>query len=161
MAGAVDIAVSVVALGLLGRVAWIDFCTLRIPNRDVLILLVVCLVLVVPGVTPAGFANLVPGALLFGLGVLFWLLRMMGAGDAKLFLPLGILVGWQGVLIFAIGLLPFSLLLLALVALGKRGWMGQEFLGRRLAEIGQTRGLPYGVPIAAAGTAAVLWRLAA
>lgn len=156
----IDIAVSALSLALLARVAWIDFCTLRIPNREVLLLLALSAVLLVPGVTAAGPANLVPGLLLFGLGVVFWLLRMMGAGDAKLFLPLGMLVGWDGVLIFAVGLLPFSLLLLGLMSLGKRGAMGQGFVAQRLAEIARTRGIPYGVPMAAAGFAAVLWRLA-
>ncbi len=155
----VDIVVSALSLVLLARIAWIDFSTLRIPNRDVLALLALSVVLVVPGVTGAGMANLVPGILLFGLGVLFWLFRMMGAGDAKLFLPLGILIGWDGILIFAVGLLPFSLVLLGLISLGKRGLAGQGAIGRRLAELSQVGGIPYGVPMAAAAFVAVLWRL--
>lgn len=155
-----DIAVSALSLALLARIAWIDFLTLRIPNRDVLVLLALSLVFLLPGVTQAGLANLVPGLLLFLLGVLFWLLRMMGAGDAKLFLPLGILIGWDGVLVFALGLLPFSLLLLAFVKLGRKGALGQGSIARRLAEIGASGGIPYGVPMAAAGAAGVIWRLA-
>lgn len=156
----IDIAVSALSLALLARVAWIDFCTLRIPNREVLLLLALSLPLLIPGVTQPGLANLVPGLLLFVLGVVFWLLRMMGAGDAKLFLPLGFLVGWDGVLIFAICLLPFSLVLLGLMKLAKRGALGSGFVARRLGEIATTRGIPYGVPMAASGFAAVLWRLA-
>lgn len=152
-------AVSLAALVLLARVAWIDFCTLRIPNREVLVLIALSAILLLPGVTQAGFANLVPGLLLFVLGVVFWLLRMMGAGDAKLFFPLGILIGWNGVLVFALGLLPFSLVLLGFVKLARKGLLGQGFVARRLAEIATSGGVPYGVPMAAAGAVAIFWRL--
>lgn len=155
----IDPVVSILALALLVRIGLIDFRTLRIPNRDVLVLLALTLVLLVPGVTGAGLANLVPGLLLFGLGIVFWLFRMMGAGDAKLFLPLGILVGWNGVAVFALGLLPFSMVLLVCVIMAKRGWMGQGAIGQRLAEIARVGGVPYGVPMAASGVVAVLWRL--
>lgn len=164
MPGMVDIAASGVAVVLLARIAWIDFQTLRIPNRDVLWLVAVTAVLLLPGVTPAGWANLVPALILFLLGVVFWLLRAMGAGDAKLFFPLGILVGWQGIGLFALCLLPFSLLFLALAKLAAAGKLvqgssGQGGLAARLAEIGRGRGIPYGVPMAFAATAATLWRL--
>ncbi|AWB49516.1 hypothetical protein HYN69_14310 [Gemmobacter aquarius] len=159
MPGIVDLAVSGIAMALLARIAWIDFQTLRIANRDVLVLIGTVAVLVVPGVTPYGWANLLPGVILFALGVLFWLLRSMGAGDAKLFFPLGILIGWQGIATFALCLLPFSLLFLGLAKLGAAGRLGQGGLATRLATIGRGRGIPYGVPMAFSAIAATLWRL--
>lgn len=156
----VNIAVSGMALLVLARIAWIDFVSFRIPNRDVLVLMAVTAPLLLPGVTPEGWLNIWPALLLFILGVLFWLARAMGAGDAKLFFPLGILIGWQGVAVFAIALLPFSLVFLALARMGRRGWLGQGPLGVRLGEIGAARGIPYGVPMAFAAAAATVWRLA-
>ena len=159
MTGLVDIAASGVSVALLARIAWTDFRTLRIPNRDVLILTAITAVLLLPGVTPEGWVNIIPALLLFGLGVLFWLFRMMGAGDAKLFFPLGILIGWEGAGLFAVALLPLSLVFLLLAKLGTRGALGQGAVAARLAEIGKGRGIPYGVPMAFAGIAAVIWRL--
>lgn len=159
MPGIVDLAASGIALALLARIAWIDFQTLRIANRDVLVLIAVVAVLIVPGVTPYGWANLIPAVVLFALGVLFWLFRSMGAGDAKLFFPLGILIGWQGIAMFALCLLPFSLLFLVLAKLGAAGKLGQGGLAARLATIGRGRGIPYGVPMAFSASAATLWRL--
>lgn len=161
MPGLVDIAASGIAVALLVRIACIDFQTLRIPNRDVLVLIAVVAVLLLPGVTPYGWANLVPGLILFALGVLFWLFRAMGAGDAKLFFPLGILIGWQGTGLFALCLLPASVVFLALAKLAAAGRLGQGRVAGRLATIGRGRGIPYGVPMAASGVAATLWRLAA
>lgn len=161
MTGVIDLAVSGLALVLLARTAATDFWTLRIPNRDVLVLTALAAPLALPVVTAEGWANLVPAALLFGLGVLFWLLRMMGAGDAKLFFPLGLLVGWPGVAVFAVTLLPWSLGFLGLTKLAGAGRLGQGTRAARLAEIGRGRGIPYGVPMALAGATGVVWRLAA
>lgn len=160
MSSRIDLVVSVLCIGLLLRLAWIDFQTFRIPNRDVLLLTGLASVLLVPGVTPDGLANLVPGLMLFGLGFAFWLMRAMGAGDAKLFFPLGIIVGWPGMAVFAAALLPFSLLLLAFTRLAARRKTASGRLMTRLGVIGRGRGIPYGVPLALAGGTAVLWRLA-
>lgn len=156
----IDLGLSCLALGVLARIAWTDFRTLRIPNRDVLVLTACVLPLLIPGVTPEGWSNIVPALLLFVLGVIFWLFRMMGAGDAKLFFPLGVLIGWQGVAVFAICLMPLSLVFLALAKLASRGLLGQGAFAARLAEIGRGRGIPYGVPMALAAAVGVVWRLA-
>ncbi|MBB6224931.1 Flp pilus assembly protein protease CpaA [Rhizobium leguminosarum] len=47
------------------------------------------------------------GLLMFMLGVVLWAFRLFGAGDAKLFLPIGLFVGWHE-------MLPFAFLLLVL-----------------------------------------------
>lgn len=145
--GPVAIALTLAAGGWLLVIAWRDFWTLRISNKDVAILLVLA------GATraalgfPGGWADLAAGAILFVLGVVFWFLRMMGAGDAKLYLPLGILIGWQGLFPFAMVLLPMSLLFLALAAAGPRVLPQQSAIGARLAQIRARRTIPYGVPM--------------
>lgn len=160
MAGWIHLAVSAVAVGLLARIALTDFRTLRIPNRDVLVLTAVTGILLLPGVTPEGWTTIGLALLLFGLGVTFWLLSAMGAGDAKLFFPLGLLIGWQGAGIFAVSLLPFSLVFLGLAKLALRERLGQGAFAARMAEIGRGRGIPYGVPMALAATLATVWRIA-
>ena len=107
------------------------------------------------------WSDLGAAGLLFVLGVIFWLVRMFGAGDAKLFFPIGLYIGW-------IGLLPFSVLLVAagalsaiLLKLPMPLPLQFSFFFMRLDEIRKTKKIPYGVVmvIAAVGTIALrLWR---
>ncbi|HEX9858803.1 MAG TPA: hypothetical protein VGA75_10650, partial [Paracoccaceae bacterium] len=86
--------------------------------------------------------------------------RLMGAGDAKLYLPLGILIGWDGLAPFVIFLLLASLLFLALLWWARRFSAGRWGAARRLKEIAAGRGVPYAVPMAFAAILAALPRLA-
>lgn len=140
-------------------IAWHDFCTLKIRNKHVVALSLGAALLLLPGVSDFGLANLIPAVLLFVLGVVFWLFRMMGAGDAKLFFPVGLIVGLAGAAIFAALLLPASLITLALIWAGSKGWLGQGFIGRRLKEIKRMGGVPYAVPMFLATLGSVLPRL--
>lgn len=147
-----DLAATGLALACAGwmlRIAWRDFWTLRISNRDVAVLLAMALLTRAAMGFPGGWADLAAGALLFVMGVLFWLMRMMGAGDAKLYLPLGILIGWAGLVPFAVLLLPVSLIFMGLVALGPRVLPGGWAAVARLAQIRAQRRVPYGVPMVA------------
>ena len=143
----------------MGWIAWHDFCTLKIRNTHVVALSLGAALLLLPGVSDFGLANLIPAVLLFVLGVIFWLFRMMGAGDAKLFFPVGLIVGLEGAAIFAVLLLPASLLTLLAIWAGAKGWLGQGFVGRRLQAIRRLGGVPYAVPIFLATFGAVLPRL--
>ena len=152
-------ALALVACGWLLVIAWRDFWTLRIGNKDVAILLALAALTRAAMGFPGGWADLAAGLILFVLGVVFWLLRMMGAGDAKLYLPLGILIGWQGLLPFALLLLPVSVAVLGLMALGRRTLPPASRLGQRLQAIAARRAIPYGVPmvIAAIISLAMIW----
>ena len=114
------------AILLFGYAAVSDFKSWRIPNWTILALIAVYAVgtAVKTVVAPTNVLSLLEAhhaaegffdvhaiwsdlgaaGLLFVLGVIFWLVRMFGAGDAKLFFPIGLYIGW-------IGLLPFSVLL--------------------------------------------------
>ncbi|MEZ5685967.1 MAG: A24 family peptidase [Paracoccaceae bacterium] len=117
---ALHIAVMLGAVFYLLRIAVVDFRTLRISNRDNLIMAGLALAaLALRGPASLG-GDLIAGGALFLLGLLFWLRGAMGAGDAKLFPSLGVLVGWQGLSAFAILLLAASILLLAAIKLGPR-----------------------------------------
>jgi prepilin peptidase CpaA len=148
-----------VGLILLARIAWIDFRTFRIPNRDVAVLLAVAVAQWFALTGGTDMADLLAGLFLFVLGFLFWFFRLMGAGDAKLFLPLGIMIGWSHLLVFALCLLPASLLCLLGLRLARRWAPEGGALGGRLQEIARMKGVPYAVPLLMAALPALLPRL--
>jgi prepilin peptidase CpaA len=138
------------------RIAWVDFQTLKISNRDVLLLVPPALILAATRHDAGLLADLGAGGLLFAVGLLAWLLRMMGAGDAKLYLPLGLAVGWNGLAFYAVGLLVASLLMLVTFRLGRFFPAGP--LRERMADLRARRMYPYGVPMSLAAIGAMVLR---
>lgn len=128
------------------RIAYHDFQTHRIRNLDVLVLVGLFLLWSATNGFQGFVEHLISGALLFVIGYGFWLLRLMGGGDAKLFFPAGLLVGWQGLGIFALALFAFSFLALLVLKSGI-GSRGSGQLSKRLRVIRDSSKVPYGVPI--------------
>lgn len=149
----------VLAVILLLYVAWVDFWTLKVRNASVLALLAVYLVFSVT----EGFVSLAPdlfaAVLLFLLGLIFWLIGKMGAGDAKLFFPLGLFVGHAGLVPFAVGLIAGTFLLL--LALRAPSDAAQGAAARRLVELRRTGRVPYAVPMVIGGLTALIFRIVA
>jgi Flp pilus assembly protein protease CpaA len=83
-----------------------------------------------------------------------WKREQMGAGDVKLAVLAGLIVGAKTGLLFSAILLLLSLLLLALLHLadGKRGW-----LGKRFTHFAQTGRVPYGCVLALASALCMWW----
>ncbi len=146
-----------------------DLRTRRIPNVVVLVLLTTGIVYSTwrSPVTP-GLVRGVEGMLVgFALWFPFYLLRLLGAGDVKLFAGAGAWLGPAGAVSAA---LVAALVggVLALVVLAARGEVGKVLarLGIRLALLrggsapalagGANDGLPYGVAMAV-GAAVVAW----
>lgn len=151
-------AVMLGAVFYLLRIALVDFRTLRISNRDNLIMASLALAaLALRGQASLG-ADLIAGGALFVLGLLFWLRGAMGAGDAKLFPSLGVLIGWNGLSPFAVLLLLASILLLIAIKLGPR-FLPEGGLAARLSELRAKGAAPYGVPLALAGAGTIAARL--
>lgn len=152
-----EIAVTCAVLVLLGWIAWRDFQTLLIRNRAILALtLLYVLLLALRG--GAGWSgDLAAGLLLFLVGLAAWLARMMGAGDAKLYLPLGLLMGFDGLLSFAVlfVILTFAIALLLPVA---RRSTTQTPPWPRLREIEAAGKVPYAVPMILASVPAIVMR---
>lgn len=146
------------SLIFLCRIAWVDFMTLRIRNTDVMVLLGMALLLWLARSGGREWIDLLAGVFLFLLGFVFWALRMMGAGDAKLFLPLGVLIGWSNLMVFAIALLPASLLTLGIFLVARFLPEG-GLVGGRVRQIARTRGVPYAVPLLLATIPALLPQL--
>lgn len=139
-------------IGFLALIAWRDFLTFRIKNRDVLILSgLVAGLLLLRGIEtslPALLPDLLAGILLFSLGFLMWLIGAMGAGDVKLYLPLGVLIGWALLPVYVVFLLVASVLMLVAVWLGRRFPSDRGRFRARLTEISRTKAVPYAVPMA-------------
>ncbi|MGC9370862.1 MAG: prepilin peptidase [Paracoccaceae bacterium] len=145
------LAISTLVILVYGHVAWTDFVRFRIRNQMVLLLL---------GLYPLfglaqGWADLrgdlVAGLVLFGMGFGFWLAGLMGAGDAKLALPVGLFCGIKGLLPYAVLLLAFSLAMLVLFRLGRRPGQRRSHVGRRLREMAELGQVPYAIPMLCAG----------
>lgn len=135
------------SIGLLIYLAYLDFWYLKLPNR-IIAALTLCAVLYV-WLSPDRLwqTALLAALLLFAMGTVFWLLRLMGAGDAKLMLPLGILIDLSGFIAFAIGLLGFTLMLYVTIKLASKDPNSQHVVIRRLSEINNQGKVPFGLPL--------------
>ncbi|MCG5481021.1 prepilin peptidase [Sinorhizobium alkalisoli] len=169
--------VTIAGVFLLLYAAWSDFRLWKIPNGVVLALIVVyalgatlrlmeakeaggALGLLMEqdlGATLFSFAgiggDLAAGLLLFALGFTLWCFRLFGAGDAKLFLPIGLFVGWYGMLPFSIFLLIGGVLTMLALKLPMPLQFAHYAVIMRLQEIRATRKIPYGVIMVAAALA--------
>lgn len=151
-----DFAVAAAAIAVLLLVAWRDFQVYRITNVSVLVLIGLALASLVLDNGVGLTARLAVTGILFTLGFVFWLLGLMGAGDAKLFLPIGLLLEWDQLMIFAIALLVLSFMAALVVVLPIAKHANRPGLIGRLAEIKQTGMFPFGVPIALAAIIAMM-----
>ncbi|MGO7581630.1 prepilin peptidase [Rhizobium ruizarguesonis] len=137
--------------------AWTDFRTWKIPNAIVLALVAlyalrtVTAILGSQDVGAALFASsgiggdVGAGLLMFILGVMLWAFRLFGAGDAKLFLPIGLFVGWHGMLPFSFLLLVLGIVTLLVLRLPVPLRVAHLAFFMRIEEIRASRKVPYGV----------------
>jgi len=137
--------------------AWTDFRTWKIPNTLVLALVTlyalraVAVILGSEDVGASLFAStgiggdVGAGLLMFTLGVVLWGFRLFGAGDAKLFLPIGLFVGWHGMLPFSFLLLVLGVVTLLILRLPVPLPVAHLAFFMRIEEIRASRKVPYGV----------------
>ena len=158
-----EIIMAIAAAALIVTAAWQDFRTWKIRNWTVLALLAVyALLALLRWLMPSDglldelgprspiYGDLAAGLLLFAIGFVLWALKMLGAGDAKLFLPVGLFVGLEFLFPFgvalAVGAVVVAVALKFPVPLHYQVWP----TAARLEEIRKTGKVPYGVLIAAA-----------
>jgi prepilin peptidase CpaA len=142
--------------GLLSHLAHQDFWHLKLPNPSIAALLLAVLGYIWIKYYPSWQPNLIAGGILFIMGIVFWLFGLMGAGDAKLMLPLGILIGIAGFLVFAIALIAYTLLLLIIIKLAKHLRNAQQTTLHRLYTIAEQGKVPFGIPLIAATATVVV-----
>ncbi|MQW88256.1 prepilin peptidase [Sinorhizobium saheli] len=149
--------ITAIATLLFLHAAWSDFRFWRIPNAVILALVAVYAVGATAGMLAAedvgaalfsstGIAgDIGAGLLLFILGFALWSFRLFGAGDAKLFLPIGLFLGWHGMLPFAVFLLIGGIATLLALKLPMPLQLAHYSVAMRIEEIRSTRKIPYGV----------------
>ncbi|MEY9324331.1 prepilin peptidase [Sinorhizobium fredii] len=155
---------------LLLYAAWSDFRLWKIPNAIVLALIAVYALhaalqlLTAEDVGAALFSSsgiagdVGAGLLLFTLGFGLWSFKLFGAGDAKLFLPIGLFIGWHGMLPFAVFLLIGGMAALLILKLPMPLQLAHFSVVMRLEEIRTTRKIPYGVIMVAAALPVIALR---
>ncbi len=136
--------------------AYKDFTTWKIPNR--LIFLAVGLYipyavssqLAASQTLAAPISDLAAAALLFAIGFGFWAAKLFGAGDAKLFFPIGLFLGWPLLLVFALNLVVFAVIIWLALKWPLPPIIRTTAIGMRIDEIRTTGKVPYGVVMVAA-----------
>ncbi|MER9303479.1 prepilin peptidase [Mesorhizobium sp. M0496] len=148
----------VLAIPLLARIAWLDFTTQKISNRDVLLLL--CLgagSLLLLALRSGSWWDIGlsagAGLLLFVALFPFWALRKIGAGDVKLLAVVPLLIGGSGLLVFSVLLLVFAL---ATAVVVKSPFLLPQGAFRVYVQHLDRKGVvPFGVPISIASICAI------
>ena len=156
----ISVAAQCAAILLMVWVAWYDVRHYAIRNKIVLAMLALYLVAQGALFFPNWRPDLVAGGILFGIGLVMWLMRGLGAGDAKLMFPLGLHLSYVGLLPFSFLLLIVSVLLFVAIQLAFR--LGATSgLGGWLARMKTSRRVPYGLVLAVAAipvlTLRVIW----
>ncbi|WP_246676132.1 pilus assembly protein CpaA [Mesorhizobium sp. B2-5-4] len=162
----------IAAAGLILIAAWQDFIAWKIRNWTVLTLVAdYALLALIRWAGPPGAGilagidsdsplqgDLAAGLLLLTIGFALWALRMLGAGDAKLFFPIGLFVGLNHLFSFAVGLAAGG----AVVSLALQFPVPLRYQAcsalSRIEEIRKSRKVPYGVIMAAAALIAMYLR---
>ena len=129
------------SLAVLAAIAVQDMRTLRISNAALAVLMGFAITVVLTRPDPALGLDAATGFGMLALGLIYWSRGWMGGGDAKLFLPVGLLVGQGGVMVFALGLLGAGTVMFLRVR-KREGWA-------------QT-GVPFAVPVFFAAVAGCL-----
>ena len=154
-----DIARLVVAAALSGVLCWAsvsDVRDRRIPNRAVLAVIALFGVWTLLDAGGGLLSGVLAAALGFTVGYALYLLKVMGAGDVKLFSAAALFagIGYLPALTLVMALTGGAMALASFAARPRRAAVMVALRGR--GDFG--RGIPYGVAISA-GCAVVVWGL--
>ena len=142
-----------IAILLLAGIAWRDFTTQKIRNRDVLLLLCLGVGGLLLLSLQSGYwwdmgLSALAGLLLFVALFPFWTLRKIGAGDVKLMAAMPFLMGGSGLIVFSALLLVFAL---ATALIVRNPLMLPQSAFRLYVQHLDRKGVvPFGVPISLA-----------
>ena len=135
-----------------------DFLSWKISNSTVLAATAAYIPVAVAGLLagPALAVKVDPisalgaAAILFTIGFVLWMGKMLGAGDVKLMFPVGLFTGLEYLLPFALGLIFVAVIALLAMKLPLPARLGHTMVGMRLDEIRRSGKVPYGVVMVAA-----------
>lgn len=150
------------AVPLLARIAWLDFTTQKISNRDVLLLLclgagsLLLLSLQSRSWWDMGLST-IAGLLLFVVLFPFWALGKIGAGDVKLMAVVPLLIGGSDLIVFSVLLLVFAI---ATALAVKVPLMLPQGAFRLYVQYLDRKGVvPFGVPISLAAICTIAFQI--
>ncbi|MER9425189.1 prepilin peptidase [Mesorhizobium sp. M0317] len=159
---AASLLLKALALPLLARIAWLDFTTQKISNRDVVLLLCIglgslqFLSILLGSWWDMGLSALA-GLVLFLALFPFWALRKVGAGDVKLMAVIPFVIGGTDLVVFSLLLLVFALGTALIV---KNPFMLPAGAFRFYAEHLDRKGVvPFGVPISIAAICSIVFHI--
>jgi prepilin peptidase CpaA len=159
---AASLLLKALALPLLARIAWLDFTTQKISNRDVLLLLCIglgslqFLSILLGSWWDMGLSALA-GLVLFLALFPFWALRKVGAGDVKLISIIPFVIGGADLVLFSLLLLVFAL---ATALIVKNPFMLPAGAFRLYTEHLDRKGVvPFGVPISVAAICTIVFQI--
>ncbi|CUJ18488.1 Flp pilus assembly protein, protease CpaA [Cognatishimia activa] len=137
-------------VGCLCLLIWIavrDFRTLKVSNQSNLILLALYCVWLASRGFEAVETDLLVAVLFFGVALVMWLAKMMGAGDVKLYFVLALFIGVDGAAPYVLILLLISLLAFLVLRFWNGGAPtdGQSPWAARMTEFKKSGKLPYAV----------------
>ncbi|MER9565656.1 prepilin peptidase [Mesorhizobium sp. M0571] len=150
------------AISLLARIAWLDFTTQKISNRDVVLLLCIGLgslqlLSILTGSWWDMGLSALAGLLLFVALFPFWAMRKIGAGDVKLMTAVSFLIGGNGLVVFSLLLLVFAL---ATALIVKNPFMLPAGAFRLYVQHLDRKGVvPFGVPISIAAICTIAFQI--
>lgn len=147
-------------IGLLLRIAWYDFKHLVIGNGVILLLLGIYVLWAALLGFQTVASDLAAGAILFLPAFAMWLMRLMGAGDVKLYFALGLFMGFGGLPFFALALLGVTLTFLLVLSIAQKSQSRAGVLVR-LREFKTSGQAPYGVIMCCAAIPVIAMRFAA
>lgn len=159
---AVSLLLKALAVPLLGKVAWVDFTTQKISNRDVLLLLCLALASLQLLSLQSGSwwsmgSSAVAGLLLFVVFFPFWALRKVGAGDVKLMAVVPLVIGSGDLTVFSLLLLVFAVVMAVVV---KNPFLLPEGAFRFYVEhLDRKRVVPFGVVISMASICTIAFQI--
>ncbi|MBZ9746298.1 prepilin peptidase [Mesorhizobium sp. CO1-1-7] len=152
----------VLAIPLLAWIAWFDFTTQKIANRDVLLLLCLGAGSLLLLSLQSGWwwdmgLSAMAGLLLFVVLFPFWALRKVGAGDVKLMAVVPLLISGNDLIMFSVLLLLFAV---ATTAVVKLPFMLPQGAFRLYVQYLDRKGVvPFGVPISMAAICTTVFEI--
>ncbi|BCH33023.1 peptidase [Mesorhizobium sp. L-8-10] len=152
ISAAAQILIAAVTVALLLRIAWVDFTTQRIANRDALAIGALGAGgLAVTALQTTDWWSLALAAIVsatfFLVLFLFWLAKKVGAGDVKLMAAAPLVAGPEGLMAFSILLLIFAAITAFLVK--NPLLLPAPTFRHYLDKLDRKGVVPFGVPIAA------------